>query len=139
MLSIWDIPRAALLFAFFLSFVSAAAQPLTIVGPRFHFLMRSEPVYRQQADEIQAWGREVTQKNAELRQMLVATGNIFTYTFMAWVPVVAFPTYDAPRYKYGYQLLIMFGGLAIVGVYLFGWLDKWDRLVIWLGNIRASG
>ncbi|KAL4815135.1 major facilitator superfamily domain-containing protein [Aspergillus spinulosporus] len=104
MLSIWDIPRPALLFAFFLSFVSAAAQPLII-----------------------AWGQEVTQKNAELRQMLVATGNIFTYTFMAWVPLVAFPTYDAPHYKYGYQLLIMFGGLAIVGVYLFGWLDEWDR------------
>ncbi|KAL4738274.1 major facilitator superfamily domain-containing protein [Aspergillus similis] len=104
MLSIWDIPRPALLFAFFLSFVSAAAQPLII-----------------------AWGQEVTQNNAELRQMLVATGNIFTYTFMAWVPLVAFPTYDAPHYKYGYQLLIMFGGLAIVGVYLFGWLNEWDR------------
>ncbi|KAL4993873.1 hypothetical protein BDV10DRAFT_189564 [Aspergillus recurvatus] len=60
MLSIWDIPKPALLFAFFLSFVSAAAQPLII-----------------------AWGQEVTQSNAELRQMLVATGNIFTYTFMA--------------------------------------------------------
>jgi ACS family pantothenate transporter-like MFS transporter len=40
-----------------------------------------------------------------------ATGNIFTYTFMA-------------HYKYGYQLLIIFGALAIVGVYLFGWLDE---------------
>ncbi|KAL4945620.1 hypothetical protein BDV06DRAFT_209356 [Aspergillus oleicola] len=102
--SIWDIPRPALLFAFFLSFISAAAQPLII-----------------------AWGQEVTQDNAELRQMLVATGNIFTYTFMAWVPLVAFPTYDAPHYKHGYQLLIMFGGLAIIGVYLFGWLDEWNR------------
>lgn len=32
MLSVWDIPRPALLFAFFLSFVSAAAQPLIIVS-----------------------------------------------------------------------------------------------------------
>lgn len=31
MLSVWDIPKPALLFAFFLSFVSAAAQPLIIV------------------------------------------------------------------------------------------------------------
>ncbi|KAL2839121.1 major facilitator superfamily domain-containing protein [Aspergillus pseudoustus] len=104
MLSIWNIPRAALLFAFFLSYVSAAAQPLII-----------------------AWGQEATQHNVHLRQMLVATGNIFTYTFMAWVPLVAFPTYDAPHYKYGYQLLIMFGGLAVLGVWLFGYLDKWDR------------
>lgn len=33
MLSVWNIPRPALLFAFFLSFVSAAAQPLIIVTP----------------------------------------------------------------------------------------------------------
>lgn len=26
-----------------------------------------------------------------------------------------FPTYDAPRYKYGYQILILFGFLAIIG------------------------
>ncbi|KAL5334269.1 major facilitator superfamily domain-containing protein [Aspergillus crustosus] len=103
-LSIWNIPRAGLLFAFFLSFVSAAAQPLII-----------------------AWGQDVTQSNAEFRQMLVATGNIFTYTFWAWIPLVLFPTYDAPVYKYGYQVLILFGGLAIVGVWLFGYLDKWDR------------
>ncbi|KAL3454264.1 major facilitator superfamily domain-containing protein [Aspergillus insuetus] len=104
MLSIWDIPTPALMFAFFLSFVSAAAQPLVI-----------------------AWGQEATQHNAHLRQMLVATGNIFTYTFMAWVPLVAFPTYDAPKYRYGYQILIMFGGLAIVGVLLFGVVDRWER------------
>jgi ACS family pantothenate transporter-like MFS transporter len=36
MLSVWDIPRPALLFAFFLSFVSAAAQPLIIVRANFH-------------------------------------------------------------------------------------------------------
>ncbi|KAL4865334.1 major facilitator superfamily domain-containing protein [Aspergillus spectabilis] len=98
MLSIWNIPRAGLLFAFFLSFVSC-----------------------------KAWGQEVTQDNAELRQMLVATGNIFTYMFSAWIPLVLFPTYDAPYYKYGYQILILFGGLAIVGVWFFGYLDKWDR------------
>jgi ACS family pantothenate transporter-like MFS transporter len=61
--------------------------------------------------------------------MLVATGNIFTYTFMAWVPLVAFPTYDAPKYKHGYQILTMFGGLAIIGVLVFGGVDRWERLV----------
>jgi ACS family pantothenate transporter-like MFS transporter len=30
--------------------------------------------------------------------------------------VVLFPTYDAPKYKYGYQVLILFGGLAIIFV-----------------------
>lgn len=32
--------------------------------------------------------------------------------------VALFPTYDAPKYKYGYQILIMFGGLAIFGSFL---------------------
>lgn len=30
--------------------------------------------------------------------------------------MVLFPTYDAPKYKYGYQILILFGGLAIIFV-----------------------
>ncbi len=29
--------------------------------------------------------------------------------------VAIFPTYDAPHYDYGYQILILFGGLAIIG------------------------
>ena len=38
--------------------------------------------------------------------------------------VVLFPTYDAPHYKYAYQMLIMFGGLAIVGTYLLNYLHQ---------------
>ncbi|RFU27155.1 hypothetical protein B7463_g9180, partial [Scytalidium lignicola] len=101
MLAIWYIPKAALWFAFFVSFAGNAVQPVII-----------------------AWGHEITQHDAELRQLLVATGNIFTYTFSAWLPVVLFPTYDAPHYKYAYQMLIMFGGLSIVGTYLLDYLYK---------------
>ena len=36
--------------------------------------------------------------------------------------VVLFPTYDAPKYKYGYQVLILFGGLAIIGIILMSYL-----------------
>lgn len=45
-----------------------------------------------------------------------------------------FPTYDAPKYKYGYQILILFGGLAVVGMYLLDFLYKRDLLVRILGN-----
>lgn len=34
------------------------------------------------------------------------------------IAVALFPTYDAPHYKYGYQVLILFGGLAIIGCFL---------------------
>lgn len=38
-----------------------------------------------------------------------------------------FPTYDAPHYKYGYQILILFGGLAIVGALLLEWQHRRQR------------
>ncbi|KAI8241476.1 hypothetical protein K4K55_012314 [Colletotrichum sp. SAR 10_96] len=102
-LSIWNVPKAALLAAFYLSYTGGAAQPVVI-----------------------SYGHEITQWNANLRQLLVATGNIFTYTFSTWMPVVLFPTYDAPKYKYGYQILILFGGLAVIGMYLLDYLYKRD-------------
>lgn len=76
-----------------------------------------------------------------LRQLLVATANVVSYAWVLWVPckssksgivmiillanigsVVLFPTYDAPKYKYGYQILILFGGLAILSVTLMWYL-----------------
>ncbi|KAI0010795.1 major facilitator superfamily domain-containing protein [Xylariaceae sp. FL0662B] len=95
LLSVWHIPTPALLFAFYLSYVGAAAQPIVI-----------------------AWGHHLNRGDPNLRQLLVATGNIFTYCFSTWLPLALFPTYDAPHYKYGYQILIVFGGLAILGVVL---------------------
>lgn len=62
-LTIWNVPKAALLAAFYLSYTGGAAQPVVI-----------------------SYGHEITQWNANLRQLLVATGNIFTYTFSAWMP-----------------------------------------------------
>jgi ACS family pantothenate transporter-like MFS transporter len=38
--------------------------------------------------------------------------------------VVLFPTYDAPKYKYGYQILILFGGLGIIFVTAMKFLYK---------------
>ncbi|KAI1077758.1 major facilitator superfamily domain-containing protein [Whalleya microplaca] len=95
LLSVWNIPTPALLFAFYLSYVGSAAQPIVI-----------------------AWGHQLNRGDPNLRQLLVATGNIFTYCFSTWLPLALFPTYDAPHYKYGYQILILFGGLAIFGVVL---------------------
>ncbi|TDZ38116.1 Pantothenate transporter liz1 [Colletotrichum trifolii] len=103
LLAVWNVPKAALLAAFYLSYTGGAAQPVVI-----------------------SYGHEITQWNANLRQLLVATGNIFTYTLSAWMPVVLFPTYDAPRYKCGYQILILFGGLAVLGIYLLDFLYKRD-------------
>ncbi|KAK4941398.1 hypothetical protein LTR10_018667 [Elasticomyces elasticus] len=41
--------------------------------------------------------------------------------------MVLFPTYDAPHYKYGYQILIMFGALAILAVLVLEWQHKHEK------------
>ncbi len=43
------------------------------------------------------------------------------------LPVVLFPTYDAPHYKYGYQVLILFGGLAILGTFILEWQQRHEK------------
>ncbi|KAK4499155.1 hypothetical protein PRZ48_009667 [Zasmidium cellare] len=92
LLAVWELPKGALLFAYYLSYAGMAAQPIVI-----------------------AWGSHLAAADPTLRQMLVATGNVISYTFNAWLPLGIFPTYDAPKYDYGYQILILFGGLAIIG------------------------
>lgn len=72
----------------------------------------------------------------------MATANVVSYAWVLWVPcelklehatrvsyanqvtVVLFPTYDAPKYKYGYQILILFGGLAIISVTLMWYMYR---------------
>lgn len=41
--------------------------------------------------------------------------------------VYLFPTYDAPHYKYGYQILIMFGVLSIFGGLILQWQQNHDK------------
>ncbi|OAP54783.1 hypothetical protein AYL99_11231 [Fonsecaea erecta] len=104
LLSVWHIPKGALMFANYLAFVGAAAQPIII-----------------------AWGHELNGADPNLRQLLVATGNMFTYTFSTFLPLYVFPTYDAPHYKYGYQILILFGVLAIASALVLEWQERHER------------
>ena len=101
LLSIWNIPKPALMFAFYLSYTGSATTPVLI-----------------------AWGHNLNAGDPNTRQLLVATANIVSYAWVLWVPLVLFPTYDAPKYKYGYQVLILFGGLAIIGTYLMAFMYK---------------
>ncbi|KAF2164071.1 hypothetical protein M409DRAFT_37100 [Zasmidium cellare ATCC 36951] len=93
LLSVWNIPKAALMFAYYISYAGSAATPVFI-----------------------AWGAKLNAGDPNLRQLLVAVSNVVSYAWVLWVPLVLFPTYDAPKYKYGYQILILFGGLAITFV-----------------------
>ena len=44
--------------------------------------------------------------------------------------MVLFPTYDAPHYKYGYQIISMFGVLAMLGTAALKWQSKRDGYVM---------
>ncbi|KAB8292889.1 hypothetical protein EYC80_007255 [Monilinia laxa] len=100
-LSVWNVPKPALMFAYYISYAGSATTPVLI-----------------------AWGHNLNAANPNLRQLLVATANIVSYAWVLWVPLVLFPTYDAPKYAYGYQVLILFGGLAIVGITLMAYLYR---------------
>lgn len=63
MLSVWDIPKAALMFAYYISYAGSATTPVLI-----------------------AWGSELNAGNPNLRQLLVATSNIISYAWVLWVP-----------------------------------------------------
>ncbi|KAL6704494.1 hypothetical protein ACN47E_008123 [Coniothyrium glycines] len=93
LLTIWTIPKGALMFAYYLSYCGSAATPILI-----------------------SWASGLNIGDPSVRQLLVAVANVVSYAWVLWVPLVLFPTYDAPKYKYGYQILILFGGLAILSV-----------------------
>ncbi|KAJ5901479.1 pantothenate transporter liz1 [Penicillium taxi] len=101
LLSIWTIPKAALMFAFYLSYAGSAATPVLI-----------------------AWANTLNAADPTLRHLLVAVANVVSYAWVLWVPLVLFPTQDAPKYKYGYQILILFGGLAIISVTFMGYMHR---------------
>ncbi|KAH8651441.1 pantothenate transporter liz1 [Xylariales sp. PMI_506] len=93
LLSIWTIPKGALMFAYYLSYAGSAATPVLI-----------------------AWANKLNAGDPSLRMLLVAVANVVSYAWVLWVPLVLFPTQDAPKYKYGYQILILFGGLAVISL-----------------------
>ncbi|CAK4034137.1 Pantothenate transporter liz1 [Lecanosticta acicola] len=104
-LSIWYVPKAAIMSANYLLYVGYAAQPINI-----------------------AWGHRLTASDPHLRQLLVASGNVISYSFNAFIPLSLFPTYDAPHYDYGYQVMTLFSGLAILGTILMYRLqDRFPR------------
>ncbi|KAK9473803.1 major facilitator superfamily domain-containing protein [Dipodascopsis tothii] len=101
LLSIWHLPFGVLLFANLIP-SAGASQPLIIT-----------------------WITESFQDNTELRSMIIAFGNVISYTMSAWLPLLLYPTQDAPHYKYGYQFSILFYGLHIIAVLLFRYHIRW--------------
>ncbi|KAK9481949.1 hypothetical protein V1527DRAFT_477985 [Lipomyces starkeyi] len=71
-----------------------------------------------------AIGQEAFQDDAEARSICIALGNTICYTFSAWLPLLLFPTPEAPHYKYGYKFSVTFYLLQDCSLFLFIYLSR---------------
>ncbi|KAJ0354211.1 hypothetical protein COL154_011816 [Colletotrichum chrysophilum] len=83
LLSVWTIPKGALMFAYYLSYAGSAATPVLI-----------------------SWANRLNAGDPSIRQLLVATANVVSYAFVLWVPSKSEPSKNF-RVQKGAQLLIM--------------------------------
>ncbi|KAJ8101579.1 major facilitator superfamily domain-containing protein [Lipomyces tetrasporus] len=81
LLAIWNIPFGLKFFAFL----------CPMIGYPLWSLMLT-------------WSAEVFQDDSELRGLLPAMGSTISYAIQAWLPLLIFPTPEAPVYKIGYKL-----------------------------------
>ncbi|KAK9316060.1 major facilitator superfamily domain-containing protein [Lipomyces starkeyi] len=71
-----------------------------------------------------AIGQEAFQDDTEARSICIALGNTICYTFSAWLPLVLYPTPEAPHYKYGYKFSVAFYLLQDCSLFLFIYLSR---------------
>ncbi|KAK9470646.1 major facilitator superfamily domain-containing protein [Dipodascopsis tothii] len=73
---------------------------------------------------ILTWSADSFQDDPELRGILSAVGNTISNSIQAWLPLLAFPTTAAPRYKWGYGFMAGLNALSAVGVMFFVYMER---------------
>ncbi|KAK9447735.1 major facilitator superfamily domain-containing protein [Limtongia smithiae] len=104
LLAIWDLPFGVIFFANMCSYLG-------------------EPVWSL----LITWAAEEFQDDAELRGLLAAVGNTLGSFFMLWLPLLLFPTYQAPHYKLGYIFTTIFDVIDFAGLLAFLYFARKDR------------
>ncbi|KAK9475109.1 major facilitator superfamily domain-containing protein [Dipodascopsis tothii] len=104
LLAVWNIPAGAKMFAFFCPNVGYALWGMML-----------------------AWSAELFQDDTELRGMMPAVGSTLSYAINAWLPVVIFPTQDAPKYYCGYQIITALIFLEGCGIMFLHFMSKYDN------------
>lgn len=64
---------------------------------------------------------EICGADAEERSIVLGLMNAFGYAFNAWLPLLTYPTTDAPRFKKGF----VFTSVAFVAQFAITWLVWW--------------
>ncbi|CAN8100334.1 unnamed protein product [Discula destructiva] len=78
-LAIWSIPVGLKWFSFFASRIGVAYGPLAM-----------------------SWANEICGADAEERAIVLGIMNAAGYAFNTWLPLLTYPTVDAPRFKKGF-------------------------------------
>ncbi|KAK9452715.1 major facilitator superfamily domain-containing protein, partial [Dipodascopsis uninucleata] len=100
-LAVWNVPDNVKMFANMIQFLGASTQNI-----------------------FNSIGQEAFQDDTEARSISIALGNTMCYTFSAWLPLVLFPTTEAPHYKYGYKFSVGFYVLQDISLFLFLYLTR---------------
>ncbi|KAK9457850.1 major facilitator superfamily domain-containing protein [Dipodascopsis uninucleata] len=104
LLAIWEIPFWLKMTAFIIP-------------------MAGEPTWSL----LTTWAQEAFQDDAELRGLLPAIGGTVACGIKAWLPLFIFPTYEAPKYRYGYKFTSAFIIIEMGAVLLFGYMINRER------------
>ncbi|KAK9482750.1 major facilitator superfamily domain-containing protein [Lipomyces starkeyi] len=104
LLAIWKIPFGLKFFAFF----------APMVGYPLWALMLT-------------WSAEVFQDDNELRGLLPAMGSTISYAVQAWLPLLIFPTPEAPVYKIGYKFTTGLVGIEAMSILFFLYMSKREQ------------
>ncbi|KAK7746436.1 MFS transporter (Seo1) [Cytospora paraplurivora] len=78
-LAVWDVPEAAKWFAFSVSYVSVAVSSV-----------------------LYGWANIILKDNVEERALTLVIMTVIASSTNAWVPLLVYPTVEAPRYPKGY-------------------------------------
>ncbi|KAK9460866.1 major facilitator superfamily domain-containing protein [Lipomyces oligophaga] len=103
-LAVWDISFNFKLAVNLINYASWSSQPIII-----------------------SWAAESFQDDAETRGLVVGLGNTMSYIMSAWLPLLLFPTPEAPVYKYGYKFSAGFYGLQLVAIPIFWYYVRWEQ------------
>ncbi|KAK9323103.1 major facilitator superfamily domain-containing protein [Lipomyces orientalis] len=104
LLAIWNLPVGVIFFANLCNYLG-------------------EPVWSL----LITWAAEEFQDDAELRGLLCAVGNSIGSAFNMWVPIVLFPTYQAPHYDFGYIVTTVFNVVDFGALIVFLYFARRDR------------
>lgn len=75
------------------------------------------------------WLSDTLSYSAEHKLVCLGIINAISFAMVAWVPLLLYPSGDAPHYKYAYQMVILFYGLQlVVFIPLIAYLNRRDEL-----------